>query len=79
MSKKEKTLKGRNPSRRKFFKTAAVTGTAAVATLAMPSIASAATTLKVQAAWGGGIFLENAQAYVKRVNEMSGGKLKIDL
>jgi len=25
----------------------------------MPSIAKAATTLKVQAAWGGGIFLEN--------------------
>ena len=45
----------------------------------MPNIASAAKTLKVQAAWGGGIFLENAQAYVKRVNEMSGGKLKIDL
>ena len=45
----------------------------------MPSIAKAATTLKVQAAWGGGIFLENAQAYVKRVNEMSGGALKLDL
>ena len=79
MSKKEKTLKGKIPSRRKFFKTVAVTGAATAATLAMPNIASAAETLKVQAAWGGGIFLENAQAYVKRVNEMSGGKLKIDL
>ena len=79
MSKKEKTLKGKTPSRRKFFKAAAATGAVAAATLAMPNIASAATTLKVQAAWGGGIFLENAQAYVKRVNEMSGGKLKIDL
>ena len=79
MSKKEKTLIGKTPSRRKFFKAAAVTGAAAAATLAMPSIASAATTLKVQAAWGGGIFLENAKAYVKRVNEMSGGSLKIDL
>ena len=79
MSKKVKTLKGvKTPSRRKFFKAAAVTG-AAAATLAMPNIASAATTLKVQAAWGGGIFLENAQAYVQRVNEMSGGKLTIDL
>jgi len=78
MSKKEKTLKGKIPSRRKFFKAAAATG-AAAATLAMPNIASAATTLKVQAAWGGGIFLANAQDYVKRVNEMSGGKLKIDL
>jgi len=80
MSKKDKTLKGiKTPSRRKFFKAAAATGAVAAATLAMPNIASAATTLKVQAAWGGGIFLENAQAYVKRVNEMSGGKLKLDL
>jgi len=79
MSKKDKTLKGiKTPSRRKFFKAAAATG-AAAATLAMPSIAKAATTLKVQAAWGGGIFLENAQAYVKRVNDMAGGSLKIDL
>ncbi len=80
MLKKDKTLKGiKTPSRRKFFKAAAATGAVTAATLAMPSIASAATTLKVQAAWGGGIFLENAQAYVKRVNEMSGGSLKIDL
>ena len=80
MSKKDKTLKGiKIPSRRKFFKAAAATSAVAAATLAMPRIAKAATTLKVQAAWGGGIFLENAQAYVKRVNEMSGGALKIDL
>ena len=80
MSKKDKTLKGiKTPSRRKFFKTAAATSAVAAATLAMPSIAKAATTLKVQAAWGGGIFLENAQAYVKRVNDMAGGSLKIDL
>ena len=80
MSKKDKTLKGiKTPSRRKFFKAAAATSAVAAATLAMPSIAKAATTLKVQAAWGGGIFLENANAYVKRVNDMSGGSLKIDL
>ena len=79
MSKKDKTLKGKIPSRRKFFKAAAATGAVTAATLAMPSIAKAATTLKVQAAWGGGIFLENAQAYVKRVNDMAGGSLKIDL
>ena len=80
MSKKDKTLKGiKTPSRRKFFKAAAATGAVAAASLAMPSIAKAATTLKVQAAWGGGIFLENAQAYVKRVNDMAGGSLKIDL
>jgi len=48
--------------------------------LAMPNIATAApTVLKVQAAWGGGIFLENAKSYVDRVNKMAGNGLKIDL
>ncbi|MEM8540900.1 MAG: TRAP transporter substrate-binding protein, partial [Pseudomonadota bacterium] len=37
------------------------------------------TTLKLQAAWGGGIFLENAQSYVDRVHAMAGDALKIDL
>lgn len=36
------------------------------------------TVLKLQGAWGGGIFKEYAQDYVDRVNEMSGGSLKID-
>ena len=33
----------------------------------------------MQAAWGGGIFLENAQSYVDRVHAMAGKDLKIDL
>ena len=33
MKKKERTLKGKIPSRRKFFKTVAVTGAATAATL----------------------------------------------
>ena len=33
----------------------------------------------MQAAWGGGIFLENAQSYVDRVHAMAGNDLKIDL
>ena len=78
--KKEKMLKEiKTTSRRKFFKAAAATSVVAAATLAMPSIVKAAETLKVQAAWSGGIFLENAMAYVKRVNEMSVGSLRIDL
>ncbi len=64
-------------SRRKFLKGAAVGGTAAVA--AVPYLARAQTVLKVQAAWGGGIFLEFAQDYASKVDEMSGGALKIDL
>ena len=35
--------------------------------------------LKVQAAWGGGIFLEDAKHYVERVNAMAGKDLRIDL
>jgi TRAP-type mannitol/chloroaromatic compound transport system substrate-binding protein len=45
-----------------------------------PMISHAKTTvLKMQAAWGGGIFLENAKSYVDRVNAMAGKDLKIDL
>ncbi len=72
---------GKSPiSRRKFLKTGAASVAGGSAVLAMPSVAIAAPiVLKVQAAWGGGIFLEFAQDYVNRVNAMSGGSLKIDL
>ena len=64
-------------NRRKFLRGTAIAG---AATLATPAIAAShGVTLKMQAAWGGGIFLENAQSYVNRVNEMSGGALTIDL
>jgi len=68
-------------SRRKFLTTgaAAIAGGAAAASFPNISVGQSPTVLKVQAAWGGGIFLEFAQDYVKRVNEMSGGSLKIDL
>lgn len=66
--------------RRKFLRGSTLAATGAAASLATPAIAANHTTvLKMQAAWGGGIFLENAQAYVQRVNEMAGGALKIDL
>ena len=64
-------------NRRNFLRGSAVVG---ASTLAAPAIAGGhGTTLKMQAAWGGGIFLENANAYVQRVNEMSGGSLSIEL
>lgn len=64
-------------NRRKFLAGTAVAG---ASTLAAPAIADGhTTTLKVQAAWGGGIFLENAQSYVDRVHAMAGDALKIDL
>jgi len=66
-------------SRRKFLKAGTV-GAAGAATLGFPMIATAApTVLKMQAAWGGGIFLENAKSYVDRVHAMAGKDLKIDL
>ncbi len=64
-------------TRRTFLRGSALAGAAALATPALAS--SDGITFKMQAAWGGGIFLENAQSYVKRVNEMSGGALTIDL
>ncbi len=75
-----KEIKNKSVSRRKFLKGGAIAASATASTLAMPNIATAApVVLKVQAAWGGGIFLEFAQDYVDRVNKLSGGKLKIDL
>ncbi|MET0047327.1 MAG: TRAP transporter substrate-binding protein [Sedimenticola sp.] len=66
-------------SRRKFLKggIAAAAGTVA-AGFPMISTAAKPTVLKVQGAWGGGIFKEYAVDYVRRVNEMSGGSLKVD-
>jgi TRAP-type mannitol/chloroaromatic compound transport system substrate-binding protein len=67
-------------NRRKFLKGSALAATATAGTLAAPSIANAEpVVLKMQAAWGGGIFLENAQSYVERVHAMAGKDLKIDL
>jgi TRAP-type mannitol/chloroaromatic compound transport system substrate-binding protein len=64
-------------NRRKFLRGSAVAGAAALAT---PALADGhGTTLKMQAAWGGGIFLENAQSFAARVNEMSGGSLTIEV
>ncbi len=69
-------------SRRKFLKGSALAaGATAAGTIAAPMIAKAAdpVVLKMQAAWGGGIFLENAQSYVERVNAMAGKDLQIEL
>ncbi len=66
--------------RRKFLKKAAVVGGAAgAATLGFPMVSRAKTvTLKMQGAWGAkDIFNDYAEDYVKRVNEMAGGRLKI--
>jgi len=66
--------------RRSFLKGAAVAAGAAAATLAFPQVSRAQTTvLKMQGSWGAkDVFNEFAEDYVKRVNEMAGGRLKID-
>lgn len=80
MTKITETKRGKAVSRRKFLKGSGVAATgAAAAVLAAPHLAKAATVLKVQAAWGGGIFLEFAQDYVNRVNKMAGGSMKVEL
>ncbi len=68
-------------NRRKFLKAggAALAAGTTAATLPKFAIGASPIVLKVQAAWGGGIFLEYAQDYVDRVNKMAGGGLKIDL
>jgi TRAP-type mannitol/chloroaromatic compound transport system substrate-binding protein len=75
-----KEVKSDKIGRRKFIKNAAVVGgVAAASTLGFPMVSRAATTvLKMQGAWGAkDIFNDYAMDYVKRVNEMAGGRLKI--
>jgi TRAP-type mannitol/chloroaromatic compound transport system substrate-binding protein len=72
--------KSSGPARRKFLGTAAAGATgAAITSFPMISVAQSPIVLKMQGSWGAkDIFNEMAEEYVKRVNEMSGGRLKID-
>ena len=67
-------------SRRKFLTGTAAAATGA-ATLGFPMIAKSQSpiVIKMQGSWGSAdIFNEMAQEYVNRVNEMAGGRLRID-
>ena len=69
-------------SRRAFLKSGAVAAAAGAATLAMPNVARAqeAVTFKFQSTWPAkDIFHEFAADFVSRVNEMAGGRLKLEL
>jgi TRAP-type mannitol/chloroaromatic compound transport system substrate-binding protein len=68
------------PARRKFLTGAAAAGAgAAITGFPMISVAQAPIVIKMQGAWGAkDIFNEMAEEYVKRVNEMAGGRLRID-
>ena len=66
--------------RRKFLKGATAAAAGATA-LGFPMIAKSQSpiVIKMQGSWGSAdIFNEMAQEYVKRVNDMSGGRLRID-
>jgi TRAP-type mannitol/chloroaromatic compound transport system substrate-binding protein len=67
-------------TRRKFLTGAAAATTgAAITGFPMISVAQAPIVLKMQGAWGAkDIFNEMAEQYVKRVNDMAGGRLRID-
>ena len=72
------TTEGKTTSRRKFLKAGAAA--AGAATVGFPMVSRAQTvTIKMQGAWGAkDVFNDMALQYVDRVNEMSGGRLKID-
>ncbi len=72
--------KDRTPSRRRFLKVA--TAGAAAATVAAPAIAqqSGPINMRWQSTWPAkDIFHEYAQDYAKKVNDMTGGDLKIEV
>jgi len=80
--KKTQAAEGDKPgsSRRKFLTGAAAATTgAAITGFPMISVAQSPVVLKMQGAWGAkDIFNEMAQEYVTRVNDMAGGRLRID-
>jgi len=66
--------------RRKFFSKAATAAVAApVAGFPMISVAQSPVVLKMQGSWGANeVFSDMAKLYVERVNEMAGGRMRIE-
>jgi TRAP-type mannitol/chloroaromatic compound transport system substrate-binding protein len=66
-------------NRRKFLTGAAGAAGAAITGFPMISVAQSPIVLKMQGSWGAkDIFNDMAEQYVARVNEMAGGRLRID-
>ena len=80
LRKDAKALVQPSATRRKFLTGAAAATTgAAITGFPMISVAQTPIVLKMQGAWGAkDIFNEMAEQYVKRVNDMAGGRLRID-
>ena len=78
----EKTVSGRSAGSRRKFLMAATSAATAGAALGFPAIATSQTqtTWRFQSTWPAkDIFHEYAQDYARRVNEMSGGRFKLDV
>ncbi len=76
------TAENSSKSRRSFLKSGALAATGAAGAVAMPNVVRAqdAIVFKFQSTWPAkDIFHEYAQDFVNRVNEMSGGRLKLEL
>ena len=67
-------------SRRSFLRATTVLGGAVVGASPMVSVARSPTVLRVQSTWPAkDIFHEYAVDFAKKVNDMSGGRLKVDV
>ena len=81
MIKEKKLLKGKSPSRRKFFKAAAATGVAAVAasSLAAPAVAKERIEASMVATWGRDFpgLGTGAQRFAQRITDMSDGRIQV--
>ena len=81
MIKEKKSLKGKLPSRRKFFKAAATTGVAAVAvsSLAAPAVAKERIEASMVATWGRDFpgLGTGAQRFAQRITDMSDGRIQV--
>ncbi|MCZ7563500.1 MAG: TRAP transporter substrate-binding protein [Burkholderiales bacterium] len=76
-----KTEQASKPAARRKFLKGAAAGAAGAAALGFPMIAKSQSpiVLKMQGAWGAkDVFNEMAEQYVKRVNDMAGGRLRVD-
>ena len=81
MIKARKSLKGKLPSRRKFFKAAAATGVAAVAvsSLAAPAVAADRVEASMVATWGRDFpgLGTGAQRFAQRISDLSDGRIQV--
>ena len=75
-------MQSSTPARRKFLAGASATAAVGAATLGFPSIVKAQgpITMKWQSTWPSkDIFHEYAQDFAKKINDMTGGELKIEV